>query len=196
MPSKGEALEKLYHFLAGAFDKDELERFLTFKGYRAIRGVVNSDVGYFKYVFNVVDEMDYRGLVDTEFFERLRAHLTQAGSNKAGSIGDLEKSWLSADPEGLDASDGPTVGAPRTSISGQPAASPRRNPACDLEKPYPMFTNEELQEIRDRLEHILRLLMRSVAGIPESSMPFIKLIEIDELKQKIQAVDSELATRS
>jgi 3',5'-cyclic AMP phosphodiesterase CpdA len=71
MSTASEKYEKLRDFFRDAFKVSELDMFLKLNGFAEVAGAVNPNAPGIHYVFEVVEAMDRRGLVDAAFFDRL-----------------------------------------------------------------------------------------------------------------------------
>jgi hypothetical protein len=103
MAARGEQIRGLRDFFTDSFRASELEMFLIENGYGEVTAAVNPNAGGAAYGFNVVQELDRRGLIDAEFFERLR----QERPRKQAEIDAVRALWLGASQAAATASGGP-----------------------------------------------------------------------------------------
>jgi hypothetical protein len=73
------------------------------------------------------------------------------------------------------------------------ASEPMEKPV--LASQYAIFSKEELLEIISAQRKTLKVLLQVIEGFPEGSAPTSKLVEIQNMKDKILAVQEELESR-
>jgi hypothetical protein len=102
MVTQGERYRRLRDFFMGSFRPADFQEFLMFQGgeFEEVVRAVNPNVAEAEYFFEVVGELNRRGLIDTEFFN----HLAEERPAKRAQIKSLAESWLDEDPEALDGS--------------------------------------------------------------------------------------------
>jgi hypothetical protein len=116
MATKGEQIGGLRDFFVDSFRASELEMFLTVNGYEEVAAAVNQSVGSIEYFFNVVQALNRRGLIDDEFFVRLRRERPA----KDALIRGLQESWLVEGKTSPNPSGETTSSGPRTMIDAEP----------------------------------------------------------------------------
>jgi hypothetical protein len=101
MATSGQPIEQLCEFLASAFEKNDLNRFLVFEGYRNVAEGVNRDVSNTEYVFNVVQAMNRQALIDGNFFDRL----AEERPAREAEVRRIQQSWQAGNPKDVSISD-------------------------------------------------------------------------------------------
>jgi nucleoside phosphorylase len=119
MATQGERYQTLRDFFVDSFRSSDLEMFLILNGYEEVASAVNQHVGGSRYAFEVVRELDQRGLINARFFECLK----QARSAKAARIKILIELWLDQDQTSSKPADSTTPSSPpetgRTAPAGR-----------------------------------------------------------------------------
>jgi hypothetical protein len=89
MATTGSPIEQLCEFLASAFGKNDLYRFLVFEGHGKVADGVNLDVSNTDYVFNVVQALNKQGLINARFFDRV----VEERSAREQEVRAIQRSW-------------------------------------------------------------------------------------------------------
>jgi hypothetical protein len=128
MAIEGEKLRGLRDFFTDAFTASELKMFLNVNGYREVADASNPSVGGIEYFFDVAQALQRRGLIDDEFFERLK----QERIKKGARISVLQQLWVAEDQAVPKASGSTTSSGPRQMTDGGPPASPHRTSVAPI----------------------------------------------------------------
>jgi hypothetical protein len=90
MAAKNNGMERLCDLLRESFTAPQFEAFLKFKGYGEVLDAVRTEVSGDQFFFNVVRELNRRGLINEVFFE----HLRQERPGKQAEISDAEGFYI------------------------------------------------------------------------------------------------------
>jgi hypothetical protein len=112
MPTEDEKYQRLRQFLMTAFREAELAMVLRLNGYGDVTNSVPANLPLSQYAFQIVEALDARGWINSEFFSRL----IKERPGRRTEIEKLERFWLE---EGGTNEDDP----------GKPPQSPSRPPA-------------------------------------------------------------------
>jgi hypothetical protein len=148
MATQGEKIRGLRDFLSDAFTTSELKMFLTVSGYAEVAAAVNQSLGSVDYFFDVVQALQRRGLIDHEFFERLK----QERSGKRAPIRVLQQLW-GAEDQAVPKSPGRTTsnGPRKKTQGGPPASQPESSPNASRGVPGPLSAQPLEEAERERV---------------------------------------------
>jgi hypothetical protein len=93
MMPKREQIESLRDLLADSFTRSELQMFLELYGYGDAAESVRLDVSPRRYSFELVQALENRGLIDSDFFDRL----ARERPHRAALLRRLRESGLAGD---------------------------------------------------------------------------------------------------
>src|SRR5262249_6583170 len=144
MSTKAEKYRSLCDFLEESFRPSELEMFLELNGFVEVAAAVNRSVGRAEYVFEVVQALDRRGLIDAEFFGRLT---TERPAKKA-QVQKLGDFWLEQDQRSVEPSGSTTPSGPGKVVPTKPE---RQSPAPSGRKPSRRSKEESAPGVRPSL---------------------------------------------
>jgi hypothetical protein len=155
MATDGEKYKGLRTFFEASFHPWEMQIFLSENGFEDIATTVSTNIGGTKYLFDVVEALAHRGLINSKFFDLL----TQQRPAKEEQIKSLSRLWLDEDktdstPSGSGSSSGPRNVVPAESTT--PWLESALTPKEALE---PLSLVAELRKFLNELELALALLV-------------------------------------